>query len=133
MALLVITFSILPLVFMIISVNVSDNYIVGFIITLVLYAIFLSWYLRDLSKREDDYAIIADTNGITFNTLGTFKWNEISSIEAFRKINWFRGFYEEKYLRINFVNNNSSIIKVSSYDLGLEELVSELRSVGGLK
>lgn len=132
-ALLVIAFCILPLVFMFISVNVSHNYITGFIVTLILYVIFFVWYLRDLKKREDDYAIIADSEGVTFKKLGSYKWNEIVSIETFRKINWLRSSYEEKYLRITFRDKNSSIIiKTSSYDLGLEELASDLRLLGGL-
>ncbi len=131
-AFLIIAFCILPLVFMAVSVNVSDNYILAFIITLIAYVIFFIWYLTDLKKREEDYAIIADIEGVTFKKLGSYKWNEISSIGTFKEINWLRSSYEQKYLRINFTNGKSRTIKVSSYDLGLEELAKELRLIGKL-
>ena len=122
----------LPLIFMIISINLNENHLISFIATIAFYIIFLIWYLRDLIKRENEYAIIADSKGLTLKNSETYKWCEISSIETYKEINWLISSFEEKYLKINFENKTTRIIRTSYYDLSLEELASKLRIIGNL-
>ncbi|WP_207534460.1 hypothetical protein [Desertivirga arenae] len=129
---LIIPFCLFPIVFFGVSYVFSLDFILTFIIVFVGYSIFFIWFVKTLRKVEDDYAIEADQEGLYLEKFGKFKWDEISSIESFRK-RLLHKRYEERCLRIMFYNRSSITINAHSFDMSVEEIAERLSIIGNVK
>lgn len=128
---LIVPFCMFPLVFMGIASIVSNNYLIAFIVTFIIYGTYLTLFIRNLIKNENVYAIVANETEVSFIKQGTFKWNEISSIKTYTKIvSGGRSRYEEKYIQVNLMNESNFSIEVSSFDYNYKEIAEKLRKLG---
>ncbi|MCC6370462.1 MAG: hypothetical protein IT236_05590 [Bacteroidia bacterium] len=122
---LIVVFCIFPIVFFLLASALYDNYILSAVITVLIYSVYFTFFIRRLKRDEDVYALTASYETITLRKHGTFHWDEISIIETFSEIPFGRR-SPHKYIKFVFSNANDIILDASNYDIDYEELKSKL-------
>jgi hypothetical protein len=120
----------LPVVFGVFSL--SFNYLIGFIITCAIYTCFVFVYFKVYSKSEEEYAISADSETITFIKFGTYYWDQIDKIDWFKDRSLIVTTYKDWYLRIYLKDGTQLNIKTNNFDTFGEELAYKLSQLGQL-
>lgn len=132
LVILIISLCLFPIVFFGVSYLFNLGFITTFIVVFVAYSIFFVWFVKRLRKAEDEYAIEADQQGLYLEKFGKFAWEEVSSIESFRK-RLFQRRYKEWCLRITFYNRSPVMIDVKSFDMSAQEIAERLSVLGNVK
>lgn len=126
----IVAICIFPLVFMAVSASTSENYLLAFLITFVVYTMAFILFVRDMNRRQDEYTIIADEQGVTFLKKGSFKWEEVVSISPYTQMaSMGRTRHEEKYIRFKLVGDSEFSIEVTNCDHELYEIADKLKKL----
>lgn len=128
---LIIGFSIFPLVVVFIIFNSNLSETASVLIALALLVIFMTFFLKNLISKQDEYAIVADQNEITFLDKGTFKWKEIDTIKSVDD-NPFYTRHPYYFISVSLKSGKQFNIDVTNFDYQFEELASILKSLGKL-
>lgn len=130
---LIISLCMLPVVFIAMS-NLVSGYLIGFIITVLIYTIHLTLYVRYLIRNERTYAIEADEKGIKIRKYGYFNWFDVAQIVTDTKtVRTMNSRYEERYLVFKLLVQPYYIrLIATSYDENYLELAEKLRRLGNL-
>lgn len=115
-----------PFIFLFFSLNLG--YVWGVVITFFVYSLIV-WVIVKYNKT-DKYEIEADNEQITLKRYGSYKWEQISKIEAVRELNIM--LKPRLYLKIYFTMGNVISIDTSNFDMFGEELAQKLRQLGKL-
>ena len=121
-----------PLVFMLVFGQFGEK-LLPLLITLLVFVLYFAWLFHDIIKKQDVYAIVADSEGVSFKKFGHFKWVQISSIEVFSKT-VYRGrhFFAERYIKIKLAIESCFDIETSDFDVPYEDIALILRKLGNL-
>ncbi|MBS7566622.1 hypothetical protein KHS38_19610 [Mucilaginibacter sp. Bleaf8] len=130
---LIIPLCMLLIVFIAMS-NVVSGYLTAFVITLLIYTIYLTLYVRYLIKNERTYAIDADEKGVRIRKYGYFNWFDVTQIVTDTKtVRNMNSRYEERYIIFKLrVHPYSIRLIATSYDDDYLELANKLRIMGKL-
>lgn len=129
----IIVVCIFPLVFMGIPGLVSNDHLIAFLITFCIYSISFVFFIKFLNKQENRFAIIANNEGVSFKGKGKFRWQDISSIDSFTKIERkLNGRYEAQYITVKLTSKTGFVLKTNSYDYQHTEIVEKLNRIGKL-
>lgn len=129
---LIIGFSIFPLVVIFIIFNSNLSEAASVLIALALLVIFMIFFFKNLISKQDEYAVIADQNEITFLDKGTFKWEEINTIKSIDNNTIFFQRHPHYFITVSLKNGKKFDIDVTNFDYQFEELTSILNSLGKL-
>lgn len=106
------------------------SYLQSTLITMTILVVFLIFFFKNLIAKQEEYAIIADENEITFLKLGTFKWNEIKMIKTIPDEPFSRNRY--KFMNITLQNGKNFKIETTNFDYPNHELETILNKLGKL-
>jgi hypothetical protein len=106
------------------------SYAQSALITMSILTVFFIFYFRNLISKQEEYAIVADENEITFLKLGTFKWNEIKMIKAIPDEPFSRNRY--KFMTITLQNGKKFKIETTNFDYPNHELETIFKTLGKL-
>ena len=121
-----------PLVFIFVFEK-FDEKLVALLVTLLVFVLYFAWLFHDMIKKQDVYAIVADSEGVSFKKFGHFKWVQISSIEVFTKtVHRGRHFFAERYIKIKLADESCFDIETSDFDVPYEDIALILRKLGNL-
>jgi hypothetical protein len=126
-----------PLFLIILANCVDQNYLLAFLITLVIYTTAFIYFVKYLQRTEDEYLIFADEQRVTFLKKGTYQWADVKSVAAFNKVqrDGFAGTgtrYEAKFITVNLTNGKSLTIEVSNCDYENQDIARKLKEIGKL-
>lgn len=128
---LLIVFGIFPLVVIFLIFNSNLSMVVSVLIALGLLVIFMIFFFKNLISTQDEYAIVADQNEVTFIDKGTFKWEEIDAIKSVDN-NPFYTRHPYYFISVSLKSGKQFNIDVTNFDYQFEELASILKSLGKL-
>jgi Ca2+/Na+ antiporter len=115
-----------PFIFMFFSLNFG--YVWGVVITFLVYSLIV-WVIVKYNKTNK-YEIDADNEQIILKLYGSYKWEQISKIEAVRELNIM--LKPRLHLKIYFTKGNIISMDTSNFDMYGEELTQKLRQLGKL-
>jgi Ca2+/Na+ antiporter len=115
-----------PFIFMFFSLNFG--YVWGVVITFLVYSLIV-WVIIKYNKTNK-YEIDADNEQIILKLYGSYKWEQISKIEAVRELNIM--LKPRLHLKIYFTKGNIISMDTSNFDMYGEELAQKLRQLGKL-
>jgi hypothetical protein len=81
-------------------------------------------------NKTNKYEIDADNEQIILKLYGSYKWEQISKIEAVRELNIM--LKPRLHLKIYFTKGNIISMDTSNFDMYGEELTQKLRQLGKL-
>jgi len=111
-----------PLVFMFVFEK-FDEKLVPLLVTLLVFVLYFAWLFHDMIKKQDVYAIVADSEGVFFKKFGHFKWDQISSIGLFTKnVHRGRHLFAERYIKIKLANESCFDVETSDFDFPYEDI-----------
>jgi Ca2+/Na+ antiporter len=105
------------------------GYVWGVVITCLVYVLIVLALVRYI--KSEKYAIEADDEQIKLYQYGSFKWEQISKIEAVRETK--TTLKSRLYLKIYFAEGKVISINTSNFDMYGEELAQKLRQLGKLQ
>jgi len=126
---LLIGFGIFPLATVFLIFNSNLSMVVSVLIALGLLVIFMIFFFKNLISTQDEYAIVADQNEVTFIDKGTFKWKEINSLKTIDDNSIFIRRHPHYYLSVSLKSGKQFNIDVTNFDYQFEELASILKSL----
>jgi len=129
---LIIGLGIFPLVVIFIIFNSNLSEAASVLIAMALLVIFMIFFFKNLISKQDEYAVIADQNEITFLDKGTFKWEEINTIKSIDDNTIFLQRHPHYFITVSLKNGKKFDVDVTNFDYQFEELTSILNSLGKL-
>ncbi len=129
MRFLMMPFGTFPILFIGIASFLNQNYLLAFFITLAIYTVAFIYFVKYLRKKENEYLIIADEQGVSILKHGNYTWNEISGVNAFSE-----GFGRSRahYVKIFLLNGKSLTIEVTNCDYENQDIARKLKEIGKL-
>lgn len=129
MRVLMLLFGTFPILFIGIASYLNQNYLLAFFITLAIYTVAFIYFVKYLRKKENEYLIIADEQGVSILKHGSYMWSEISGINAFSER---VGKHEDYYVKIFLLNGEVFAIEVTNCDYENQDIAGKLKEIGKL-
>jgi len=120
-----------PVGFGVIAFIFKGDLLLAFLITVVIYAIVLTFYIKYLNRKQEEYLISAGQEDVAFLKYGVFKWSEIESIEALSQ-RLLGGRREYKYIKVQLVDDKFFTVAIENCDYEYDVIAEKLNKIGRL-
>lgn len=122
----IIAFCLFPIVFFA-TLNYCDGQILlTSFVTLFIYLLISLYFIWQLKRNQDVYAIEADSQSIRISGHGTFHWKEIATIGCF-VARHYRSF--RKHLTFTFHDGRTITLNASNFDMDYIEIRNQLEAL----